>query len=147
MYIPKHYAVTDRSKMCEFIKSNSFGILFSHTGSEPMASHLPFVLDQDGGKEGIILGHMAKYSAYFSANSWWSGWVPPRSGGGRRRGGRAFDSMPDTKGDADRFSTPRSGDPWGRGPERRVLIENDVFVSARSPLRRERGPHLFDFGE
>lgn len=60
MYIPKHYAVTDRSKMYEFIKSNSFGILFSHTGSEPMASHLPFVLDQDGGEQGIILGHMAK---------------------------------------------------------------------------------------
>ena len=60
MYIPKHYAVTDRPKLFEFIKSNSFGILFSHTGSEPMASHLPFILDDNGGKQGIILGHMTK---------------------------------------------------------------------------------------
>lgn len=60
MYTPKHYEVTDISKICEFIKSNNFGILFSHTGSEPMASHLPFVLDQNGGDKGIILGHMAK---------------------------------------------------------------------------------------
>ena len=59
MYIPKHYAVTDISKMCEFIKNNNFGILFSHTGSEPMASHLPFVIDEVG-DQGLILGHMAK---------------------------------------------------------------------------------------
>ena len=31
MYLPKHYAVTDRSRIFEFMKSNSFGILFSHT--------------------------------------------------------------------------------------------------------------------
>lgn len=60
MYSPKHYAVTDRSKMLDFIKSNGFGILFSHTGSEPMASHLPFILDESRGEPGIILGHMAK---------------------------------------------------------------------------------------
>ena len=60
MYIPKHFAVTDRSKMLDFIKSNGFGILFSHTGSEPMASHLPFILDEDSGEQGLILGHMAK---------------------------------------------------------------------------------------
>ena len=60
MYLPKDYAVTDRSKMFEFIKSNGFGILFSHTGPEPMASHLPFILDENGGEQGLILGHMAK---------------------------------------------------------------------------------------
>ena len=60
MYLPRHYAVTDRSKMFEFMKGNSFGILFSHTGVEPMASHLPFIIDEDGGEQGIIMGHMAK---------------------------------------------------------------------------------------
>ena len=60
MYLPDHYAVTDRSKMLDFIKSNGFRILFSHTGSEPMASHLPFILDENGGQQGLILGHMAK---------------------------------------------------------------------------------------
>ena len=42
------------------MKSNSFGILFSHTGEEPMASHLPFIIDETGGDNGLILGHMAK---------------------------------------------------------------------------------------
>ena len=60
MYIPKYYEVNDRAKLFEFMKDNSFGILFSHTGDEPMASHLPFVIDDDGGDQGLILGHMAK---------------------------------------------------------------------------------------
>ena len=60
MYVPKHYAVTDRSKMLDFINKNGFGILFSHTGAEPMASHLPFILDENSGEHGLILGHMAK---------------------------------------------------------------------------------------
>ena len=65
MYLPKHYAVTDRSKMFDFMKDNSFGILFSHTGGEPMASHLPFMIDENGGEQGLVLGHMAK------ANNQW----------------------------------------------------------------------------
>ena len=65
MYNPEHYAVTDRSKMFEFIKRNGFGILCSHSASEQMASHLPFVIDVDGGEQGLILGHMAR------ANSQW----------------------------------------------------------------------------
>ncbi len=40
MYTPKHYEVTDRSKMLEFMKGNSFGILFSHTGNEPSSGHI-----------------------------------------------------------------------------------------------------------
>ena len=59
MYIPRHYAQEDRGKLFEFMQNNSFGILFSHTGDEPMASHLPFVIDEVG-DQGLILGHMAK---------------------------------------------------------------------------------------
>ena len=60
MYLPKYYEVTDKPKMFEFMKSNSFAILFSHTGAEPMASHLPFIIDETSGDNGLILGHMAK---------------------------------------------------------------------------------------
>ena len=60
MYIPKHYEVTDRFKLYEFVKTNGFGILFSHTGPEPMATHLPFVFGENGAEQGIILRHMAK---------------------------------------------------------------------------------------
>ena len=60
MYTPKHYEVTDKAKMFDFMKSNSFGILFSHSGDEPMANHLPFVIDEEAGEQGLVLGHMAK---------------------------------------------------------------------------------------
>ncbi len=60
MYIPEHYAVTDHSKMFEFIKSNGFGILCSQSGPEQLASHLPFILDETRGEQGVILGHMAR---------------------------------------------------------------------------------------
>ena len=60
MYLPRYYAQEDTAKLFEFMKDNSFGILFSHTGDEPMASHLPFVIDEEGGDQGLILGHMAK---------------------------------------------------------------------------------------
>ena len=60
MYNPKQYQVTDKTQLFEFMQDNSFGILFSHTGEEPMATHLPFVIDEKGGEQGLILGHMAK---------------------------------------------------------------------------------------
>ncbi len=60
MYTPKEYEVTDRAKLFEFMQDNSFGILFSHTGDEPMATHLPFIIDGAAGEQGLIMGHMAK---------------------------------------------------------------------------------------
>ncbi len=60
MYIPRYYAQEDRAKLFEFMQNNSFGILFSHTGDEPMATHLPFVVDGEAGDQGLILGHIAK---------------------------------------------------------------------------------------
>ena len=60
MYTPKEYEVTDRPRMLEFMQNNSFGILFSHTGDEPMATHLPFITDGEAGEQGLIIGHMAK---------------------------------------------------------------------------------------
>ncbi len=59
MYLPKHYDVTDRQQLHDFIKGNGFGILFSGNGPEPVASHLPFILDESAGEQGILLSHMA----------------------------------------------------------------------------------------
>ena len=42
-----------------FIKENGFGILFSGNGPEPVASHLPFILDESAGEQGTLLSHMA----------------------------------------------------------------------------------------
>ena len=60
MYIPKYYSREDRTELFEFMKNNNFGILFSHTGDKPMASHLPFVIEEEAGDQGLVLGHMAK---------------------------------------------------------------------------------------
>ena len=60
MYVPRYYAQEDRVKLFAFMHTNSFGILFSHTGEEPMASHLPFMIDEKVGGQGLIYGHMAK---------------------------------------------------------------------------------------
>jgi transcriptional regulator len=59
MYLPIHYAVTDRQQLHDFIKANGFGIMFSGNGPEPVASHLPFILDEDAGEHGTLLAHMA----------------------------------------------------------------------------------------
>ena len=59
MYLPKHYAVTDRQQLHDFIKGNGFGIMFSGNGPEPVASHLPFILDESAGEQGTLLSHMA----------------------------------------------------------------------------------------
>ena len=59
MYLPKHYAVADRQQLHDFIKGNGFGILFSGNGPEPVASHLPFILDESSGEQGTLLSHMA----------------------------------------------------------------------------------------
>jgi len=60
MYLPRHYAVTDRRRLHDFIKDNGFGILFSGAGPELVASHLPFILDEATGKQGTLLAHMAR---------------------------------------------------------------------------------------
>ena len=59
MYLPKHYSIKDLEKLEDFIQANGFGILFSHDSHEPIASHLPFVLD-GGLKHGRLIGHMAR---------------------------------------------------------------------------------------
>lgn len=65
MYIPKAFDVSDEQVLLNFIKQNSFGILFSQTEQGPFASHLPFLHDPSMDEHGYLIGHMAK------ANSHW----------------------------------------------------------------------------
>lgn len=65
MYLPKHFAESDPSKLFDFIQVNSFGILFSTHQGQPFASHLPFLIERDEGANGCLWGHLAK------ANSQW----------------------------------------------------------------------------
>lgn len=60
MYIPKAFEVNDKTKLVEFIKKNSFGVLFSQIEDKPFATHLPFLIEENKGENGVLIGHMAK---------------------------------------------------------------------------------------
>lgn len=57
MYIPKHFAITDRDEIFKFIESNAFGQLVSSVAGKPFATHMPFLVDADRGK---LIGHIAR---------------------------------------------------------------------------------------
>ncbi len=60
MYITKAFEIKDKSKLYEFIKRNSFGILFSQEEDGPFATHLHFLIDERIGESDVLIGHMAK---------------------------------------------------------------------------------------
>jgi transcriptional regulator len=60
VYIPKAFEVNDKTKLYNFIKKNSFGILFSQEENGPFATHLPFLIDEKKGEPDVLIGHMAK---------------------------------------------------------------------------------------
>ena len=57
MYIPRHFEITDREKIGEFVEANGFGQLISSVDGRLFSSHIPFLLSQDRKK---LLGHVAK---------------------------------------------------------------------------------------
>lgn len=60
MYVPKNFEETDQDRLHEFMENHSFATVISHVESEPVASHLPLLLDRDGGPCGRLIGHMAR---------------------------------------------------------------------------------------
>lgn len=60
MYTPPSFAETDRETLHEVIEQHSFATLVSQAADEPVASHLPLLLDRDHGPHGRLVGHMAK---------------------------------------------------------------------------------------
>ncbi len=65
MYIPPSFLETDPKKLHEFMEQHSFATLISTNESEPVASHLPLLIDREIGPQGRLIGHMAR------ANSHW----------------------------------------------------------------------------
>lgn len=60
MYIPASFAETDQDTLHSFIEQHSFGLLVTHDGAEPTATHIPFLLDRDAGTHGCLIGHVAR---------------------------------------------------------------------------------------
>jgi transcriptional regulator len=66
MYIPKHFVQTDENAIKKFIRENGFGILFSHDGHLPQATHLPFHLEECA--DGLYLtGHFARANEHWKS--------------------------------------------------------------------------------
>ncbi|CAM3276539.1 FMN-binding negative transcriptional regulator [Filibacter tadaridae] len=58
MYIPKYFKVTSVDEIRDFVQNNSFGTIVTTEQGKPIATHLPFGLDEkDDGY--YITGHMA----------------------------------------------------------------------------------------
>src|SRR5205807_1335826 len=65
MYIPAAFAEPDLRKLHDFIERHSFGMLVSSVDGAPFATHLPFLLDRDGGPHGTLIGHMARANPHW----------------------------------------------------------------------------------
>ncbi|MDH4041192.1 MAG: FMN-binding negative transcriptional regulator [Gammaproteobacteria bacterium] len=57
MYIPRHFAVTDRLEIVSFLEANAFGQLISTVDGKPFCSHLPFLVSGDGSR---LIAHVAR---------------------------------------------------------------------------------------
>ena len=61
MYLPPHFAETDRDRIHDFIRAHAFGTLVSVTDGAPIATLLPFTLVVDSeGDQGTLVGHVAR---------------------------------------------------------------------------------------
>ena len=61
MYLPKHFDRSDPAWCHALIRAESFATLVTVDGvGAPFATHLPFLLDEERGHLGTLLGHMAR---------------------------------------------------------------------------------------
>ena len=64
MYVPPSFSETDLEKLHEFIDLHSFATLISQAGNEPVATHLPLLLNRGQGPQGTLIGHMARANSH-----------------------------------------------------------------------------------
>ncbi|KPB06594.1 FMN-binding negative transcriptional regulator [Bacillus sp. CHD6a] len=60
MYVPKQFRKEETNEIIQFIRANSFGVLFSQHDGVPTATHLPFILSTEEDGSITLLSHMAK---------------------------------------------------------------------------------------
>ena len=59
MYIPKHFEQKDVAQAISFAQQYSFGLLIINGADSPIATHLPFIIEQED-KQYYLYSHMAK---------------------------------------------------------------------------------------
>lgn len=60
MYLPKHFAETDRDTLHALIRANPLATLVVHGPDGLDANHVPLHLDPDAGPHGTLRGHIAR---------------------------------------------------------------------------------------
>jgi transcriptional regulator len=64
VFIPPPFRVEDRETLYAFMERYGFATLVSDCGGVPFASHVPLLLDRDGG---VLLGHLARGNPQWEA--------------------------------------------------------------------------------
>jgi len=59
MYIPKHFEQNDNAKSIAFMQAYNFALLITVKDSLPIATHLPFVIEERN-NEIILISHLSK---------------------------------------------------------------------------------------
>jgi len=65
MYIPKDFEITEARILHEFIKSHSFATIVSSGAGGLTASHVPLMLDHEGGARAALAGHFARANPHW----------------------------------------------------------------------------------
>jgi transcriptional regulator len=65
VYIPEFNRIEDRAISLEFMRANPFAILISPSERGPIATHLPLLVQETGGRL-ILRGHFAKANHHWS---------------------------------------------------------------------------------
>jgi transcriptional regulator len=67
MYIPAHFREPRVDVLHRLVREHSFGTLVSRLEGELIATHLPFLLDEQRGPHGTLRAHMARANPHWRA--------------------------------------------------------------------------------
>lgn len=65
MYIPSSFSESNISRLHDLIRGYSFGLVVSSCTDQPIATHLPVLLDSESGRYGTLLGHVARANPHW----------------------------------------------------------------------------------
>jgi transcriptional regulator len=67
MYVPRHFAETDRDELHAHIRAHGFATLVSVCDGAPFATHVPLLLDPARGPLGTLVGHVARANPHVNS--------------------------------------------------------------------------------
>jgi len=66
MYIPRHYQEEDKRKAVSFMREYNFAIIVSMSEDRPIATHIPFCVEESG-EEIVLISHIAKANRHWES--------------------------------------------------------------------------------